>query len=442
MLQTFKNAWKIEELKKKIIFTMVVLVIFRLGCAIPVPFIQPSAISAMIAADSGSMLNYLNMISGGAFANATLFALGVTPYINSSIIITLLTVAIPYLENLSKEGEEGRKKIAKITRYVSVVIAFILSFGYYVVLKRNGALTYTEGMAGTFAAMVIIATFIAGSMLIMWMGEQIDKKGIGNGISLIIFAGIISRLVPSATTLIAMVQAGIAGEIKYLVMAVLIPIFAVLVVAFAVVLNNAERRIPIQYAKRVVGRKMMGGQSTHLPIKVNMSGVMPVIFASSIMSIPGTIKSFFNIEGEFAKKFLSIFDYNGAVYVVGYVLLIIAFNYFYVSMQYNPIEIANNLRKNNGVIPGFRPGKNTQEFIAKVISKLTFIGAMFLVVVAVLPIITGNLTNTGIQLGGTSILIVVGVALEVAQQLEAQMISRHHKGCQSIIPDWKFPYAP
>ena len=428
MLQTFKNAWKIEELKKKIIFTMVVLVIFRLGCAIPVPFIQPSAISAMIAADSGSMLNYLNMISGGAFANATLFALGVTPYINSSIIITLLTVAIPYLENLSKEGEEGRKKIAKITRYVSVVIAFILSFGYYVVLKRNGALTYTEGMAGTFAAMVIIATFIAGSMLIMWMGEQIDKKGIGNGISLIIFAGIISRLVPSATTLIAMVQAGIAGEIKYLVMAVLIPIFAVLVVAFAVVLNNAERRIPIQYAKRVVGRKMMGGQSTHLPIKVNMSGVMPVIFASSIMSIPGTIKSFFNIEGEFAKKFLSIFDYNGAVYVVGYVLLIIAFNYFYVSMQYNPIEIANNLRKNNGVIPGFRPGKMTQDFIAKVLSKLTFIGAMFLVVVAVLPIIIGNITGTNIQLGGTSILIVVGVALEVAQQLESQMVMRHHKG--------------
>ena len=428
MLQTFKNAWKIEELKKKIIFTMVVLVLFRLGCAIPVPFIQPSAISAMIAADSGSMLNYLNMISGGAFANATLFALGVTPYINSSIIITLLTVAIPYLENLSKEGEEGRKKIAKITRYVSVVIAFILSFGYYVVLKRNGALKYTEGMAGTFAALVIIATFIAGSMLIMWMGEQIDKKGIGNGISLIIFAGIISRLVPSATTLIAMVQAGIAGETKYLVMAVLIPIFAVLVVAFAVVLNNAERRIPIQYAKRVVGRKMMGGQSTHLPIKVNMSGVMPVIFASSIMSIPGTIKSFFNIEGEFAKKLLSIFDYNGAVYVVGYVLLIIAFNYFYVSMQYNPIEIANNLRKNNGVIPGFRPGKMTQDFIAKVLSKLTFIGAIFLVVVAVLPIITGNITGTNIQLGGTSILIVVGVALEVAQQLESQMVMRHHKG--------------
>ena len=283
-------------------------------------------------------------------------------------------------------------------------------------------------MTGFFAAAVIITTFVAGSMLIMWMGEQIDKKGIGNGISLIIFTGIISRLVPSATTLIAMAQVGLSGETKYLIMAPLILIFAVLVIAFAVVLNNAERRIPIQYAKRVVGRKMMGGQATHLPIKVNMSGVMPVIFASSIMSIPGTIKSFFNIESEIANKILGIFDYNGIVYVVGYILLIIAFNYFYVSMQYNPVEIANNLRKNNGVIPGFRPGKMTQDFIAKVLSRLTFIGAIFLVVVAVLPIITGNITGTNIQLGGTSILIVVGVALEVAQQLESQMVMRHHRG--------------
>ena len=283
-------------------------------------------------------------------------------------------------------------------------------------------------MTGFFAAAVIITTFVAGSMLIMWMGEQIDKKGIGNGISLIIFTGIISRLVPAATTLIAMVQVGLSGETKYLIMVPLILIFAVLVIAFAVVLNNAERRIPIQYAKRVVGRKMMGGQSTHLPIKVNMSGVMTVIFASSIMSIPGTIKSFFNIESEIANKILGIFDYNGIVYVVGYILLIIAFNSFYVSMQYNPVEIANNLRKNNGVIPGFRPGKMTQDFIAKVLSRLTFIGAIFLVVVAVLPIITGNITGTNIQLGGTSILIIVGVALEIAQQLESQMVMRHHKG--------------
>ena len=428
MLQTFKNAWKIDDLRKKIIFTMIVLVIYRLGCAIAVPFIQPSAIKAMIAADSGNMLGYLNLISGGAFANATLFALGVIPYINSSIIITLLTVAIPYLENLSKEGEEGRKKIAKITRYVAVAIAAVMAIGYYFVLKNNHALTYTEGLSGFFAAVVIIVTFVAGTMLLMWMGEQIDKKGIGNGTSLIIFTGIISRLSSAIYAFVYMIQEAIAGKTINFVLVPLFLVFAVGVIAFAVVLNNAERRIPIQYAKRVVGRKMMGGQSTHLPIKVNMSGVMPVIFASSIMSLPGTIRSFFTIESEFANKLLDVFNYNGFVYAVGYVILIVAFNYFYVSMQYNPIEIANNLRKNNGVIPGFRPGKQTQDFIAKVISKLTFIGALFLVVVAVLPIITGNLTNTGIQLGGTSILIVVGVALEVAQQLEAQMLTRHHKG--------------
>jgi len=428
VLQTFKNAWKIDDLRKKIIYTLIVLVIYRLGCAIAVPFIRPSALSDMIAADNGNMLGYLNLMSGGAFANATLFALGVMPYINSSIIITLLTVAIPYLEQLSKEGEEGRKKIAKITRYVAVLIAFILSVGYYFVLKRENALMYTEGLTGFFAAVVIIATFIAGAMLVMWMGEQIDKKGIGNGVSLIIFTGIISRLSVTATKFIYMIQEAMAGKTINFVLVPLFLVFAVLVIAFAVVLHHAERRIPVQYAKRVVGRKMMGGQNTHLPIKVNMSGVMPVIFASSIMSLPGTIRAFFNIEGEFANKLLDVFNYNGFVYALGYVLLIIMFNYFYVSMQYNPVEIANNLRKNNGVIPGFRPGKNTQDFIAKVISKLTFIGALFLVVVAVLPIITGNLTNTGIQLGGTSILIVVGVALEVAQQLEAQMLTRHHKG--------------
>jgi len=428
VLQTFKNAWKIDDLKQKIIFTLIVLVIYRLGCAIAVPFILPEALKGMISAGDGNMLGYLNMMNGGAFASATLFALGVIPYINSSIIITLLTVAIPYLENLSKEGEEGRKKIAKITRYVAIVISFILAFGYYIILKRNHALSYTEGLAGTFAAVVIIASFVAGSLLLMWMGEQIDKKGIGNGTSLIIFTGIISGLSETITMFVEMIKDAINGETLNFVLVPLFLVFAVLVVAFAVVLNNAERRIPVQYAKRVVGRKMMGGQSTHLPIKVNMSGVMPVIFAGSIMSLPGTIISFFNIESEFAVKLLSVFNYNGFVYALGYLLLIIAFNYFYVTIQYNPVEIANNLRKNNGVIPGFRPGKQTQDFIAKVISKLTFIGAVFLGAVAILPIITGNLTNTGIQMGGTSILIVVGVALEVAQSLESQMIMRHHKG--------------
>ena len=428
MLKTFKNAWKIEDIRKKIIFTAFVLVIYRLGCAIAVPFIQPSALKSMIAAGDGNMLGYLNLISGGAFANATLFALGVIPYINSSIIITLLTVAIPYLENLSKEGEEGRKKIAKITRYVAVVIAFVLAFGYYFVLKNHNALIYTKGAAGFFAAVVIISSFVAGSMLLMWMGEQIDKKGIGNGVSLIIFTGIISRMSVTVSLFVGMFQQAMNGKTLNYILIPLFIIFAIAVIAFAVILNNAERRIPVQYAKRVVGRKMMGGQSTHLPIKVNMSGVMPVIFAGSIMSLPGTIISFFNIKNEIADKILSIFDYNGIVYAIGYVMLIIAFNYFYVTMQYNPVEIANNLRKNNGVIPGFRPGKQTQDFIARVLSKLTFIGAVFLAVVAILPIITGNLTKVGIQLGGTSILIVVGVALEVAQQLESQMVMRHHKG--------------
>ena len=431
MLQTFRNAWKIEDLRKKLIFTAIVLVIYRLGCAIAVPFIQPTALKNMFSVvDSNTFgLGFINMMSGGAFANATLFALGVIPYINASIIITLLTVAIPYLENLSKQGDEGRKKIAKITRYVSIGIAFVLGFGYYSVLKSRSILMYDEGLAGFFTGLVIVITFVAGSLLLMWMGEQIDKKGIGNGVSLIIFTGIISRLSDTAMVYIAMLQDAVQNKntINFLLVPLFL-VFSVLVIAFAVVLNNAERRIPIQYGKQVVGRKMIGGQSSHLPIKVNMSGVMPIIFASALVSIPGTIRSFFTIESAFWNEFLAIFNYNGAVYAVMYIFLIIVFNFFYVTMQYNPLEIANNLRKNNGVIPGFRPGKQTQDFITKVLGKITFIGALFLCVVAILPIIMGNLTNTGIQMGGTSLLIVVGVALETSQQLESQMVARHHKG--------------
>lgn len=431
MLQTFRNAWKIKELRQKLTFTALVLVIYRLGCAIAVPFIQPSALKNMFAAvDSNTFgLGFINMMSGGAFANATLFALGVIPYINASIIITLLTVAIPYLENLSKQGDEGRMKIAKITRYVSVGIAFVLAFGYYTVLKSRGILMYDEGLAGFFAGLVIVVTFIAGSLLLMWLGEQIDKKGIGNGVSLIIFTGIISRLSDTATIFVGMIQDAISSQkTQNFFLIPLFLVFAVAVIAFAVVLNNAERRIPIQYGKQVVGRKIMGGQNTHLPIRVNISGVMPIIFASALVSIPGTIRSFFTIESAFWNEFLAIFNYNGAVYAVMYVFLIIVFNFFYVSMQYNPLEIANNLRKNNGVIPGFRPGKQTQDFISKVLSKITFIGSLFLCVVAILPIVVGNVTGTGIQMGGTSLLIVVGVALETAQRLENQMVTHHHKG--------------
>lgn len=429
MLETFKNAWKIEDLRKKIIFTAIVLILYRLGCAIAVPFIRPSALKSMISAGDGNMLGYLNMISGGAFANATLFALGVIPYINASIIITLLTVAVPYLENLSKEGEEGRRKINKITRYVSIGIGAVLALGYYMVLRNQGALIYTNGLEGFFAGLVIIVTFVAGSLLLMWMGEQIDKKGIGNGVSLIIFTGIVSRLSSTVTIFVNMFNDAVKNQkTQNFFLIPLYLIFAVAVIAFAVVLNNAERRIPVQYAKRVVGRKMMGGQNTYIPIKVNMTGVMPIIFASALVSIPGTIRSFFNVQSELLIKILNVFNYNGFVYAITYLLLIIAFNYFYVTMQYNPVEIANNLRKNNGVIPGFRPGKMTQDFIQKVLGKITFIGAIFLGVVAILPIITGNITGTGIQMGGTSLLIIVGVALETAQMLENEMVMRHHKG--------------
>ena len=429
MLETFKNAWKIEDLRKKIIFTAIVLILYRLGCAIAVPFIRPSALKSMISAGDGNMLGYLNMISGGAFANATLFALGVIPYINASIIITLLTVAVPYLENLSKEGEEGRRKINKITRYVSIGIGAVLALGYYMVIRNQGALIYTNGLEGFFAGLVIIVTFVAGTLLLMWMGEQIDKKGIGNGVSLIIFTGIVSRLSSTVTIFVNMFNDAVKSQkTQNFFLIPLYLIFAVAVIAFAVVLNNAERRIPVQYAKRVVGRKMMGGQNTYIPIKVNMTGVMPIIFASALVSIPGTIRSFFNVQSELLIKILNVFNYNGFVYAVTYLLLIIAFNYFYVTMQYNPVEIANNLRKNNGVIPGFRPGKMTQDFIQRVLSKITFIGAIFLGVVAILPIITGNITGTGIQMGGTSLLIIVGVALETAQMLENEMVMRHHKG--------------
>ena len=429
MLETFKNAWKIEDLRKKIIFTAIVLILYRLGCAIAVPFIRPSALKSMNTAGDGNMLGYLNMISGGAFANATLFALGVIPYINASIIITLLTVAVPYLENLSKEGEEGRRKINKITRYVSIGIGAVLALGYYMVLRNQGALIYTNGLEGFFAGLVIIVTFVAGSLLLMWMGEQIDKKGIGNGVSLIIFTGIVSRLSSTVTIFVNMFNDAVKNQkTQNFFLIPLYLVFAVAVIAFAVVLNNAERRIPVQYAKRVVGRKMMGGQNTYIPIKVNMTGVMPIIFASALVSIPGTIRSFFNVQSELLIKILNVFNYNGFVYAITYLLLIIAFNYFYVTMQYNPVEIANNLRKNNGVIPGFRPGKMTQDFIQKVLGKITFIGAIFLGVVAILPIVTGNITGTGIQMGGTSLLIIVGVALETAQMLENEMVMRHHKG--------------
>ena len=436
MFETFRNAWKIEDLRKKLLYTLLVIVIFRLGCAIPVPFIAPEALQGWVAGQSGSMLGYIDMLTGGSFSRATLFALSVTPYINASIIIQLLTVAIPALERLSKEGEDGRKKLTRITRYTGAGIALALGIGYYFLLRGQGALVYGSGaqmFAQVFSAIVVILAFTAGSLLIQWLGEQIDVKGIGNGISILIFAGIVSRWTSIFTTIKTWLGFAAGGEVKYYF---LIPVFVVLaisVIVFIVILNAAERRIPVQYAKRVVGRKMYGGHSTHIPIKVNMSGVMPVIFASALASIPGTIGGFFpNLYNPdlhpFAAPFLGMFSTNGWVYAAIYLLLIIAFNYFYVAMQYNPVEIANNLRNNNGTIPGYRPGKPTSDFITKVLGKITFIGALFLGVVAVMPIVLGNVTGENISLGGTSLLIVVGVALDTSRSLESYMLMRHHKG--------------
>ena len=428
MFDTFRNAWKIPELRKKLLFTLLVIVIFRIGCVITVPYINPEALQ-LFAGGTGNMLDYLNMMSGGALSQCAIFALGVTPYINASIIIQLLTVAIPALERLSKEGEEGRRKLTRITRYTGAGIALVMSVGYYLVLRSyTGVLAYTTGWEGIFSAVVIVFSFTGGAQLLTWMGEQIDFKGIGNGISLLIFAGIVSRWGNVITTARTMITNAMNGEIKYFILIPVIVILALAAIVFVVILTNSERRIPVQYAKRVVGRKMYGGQSSHIPLKVNMSGVMPIIFASALLSIPGTIASFIQTDSPIWQGFFSVFNYNSLLYAVLYLLLILAFNYFYVAIQYNPVEIANNLRKNNGTIPGIRPGKPTSDFITKCLSKITFVGAIFLGIIAVMPIILGNVAGMNIQLGGTSLLIVVGVALDTGRSMESYMLMRHHKG--------------
>ncbi|MBE5038084.1 preprotein translocase subunit SecY [Subdoligranulum sp. DSM 109015] len=427
MFETFRNAWKIDDLRKRLLFTLLILVLFRLGSAIPVPNITADALDSMF--EVGSMLNYLNMMSGGNLSNCTIFALGVQPYINATIIVQLLTVAIPYLENLAKEGEQGRRKLNRINNYVGAGIALVLSIGYYFVIRRMGALKYTDGFSGIFSAIVIVLCFTAGAQLVTWMGNQIDQKGIGNGISLLIFAGIVSRWSDVLASVQSMLTLAASGQSQYYIYLPVIVILALVAVVFVVILTNAERRIPVQYAKRVVGRKMYGGQNSYIPIKVNMSGVMPIIFASTLCGIPSLIGGFLPLEeGSFWYVFFHTFNYTSWVYIVVYLLLIIAFNYFYVAIQYNPVDIANQLRKNNGTIPGIRPGKPTSDFIVKTLNKITLIGALFLAIVAVLPIVLGNVTGVSIQLGGTSLLIVVGVALDTGRSLEGYMTSRHHKG--------------
>lgn len=433
MFNTIRNAWRIPDLRKKLLYTLLIIIVFRFGSVIPAPFLDAAALSELMAnAGQNSALGYINMLTGGAFSYASLFAMGITPYINSSIIMQLLTIAIPPLEHLAKEGEEGRKKIATITRYVTVVLGLIQGVAYYFYLRTNGIVAYTDGFAGVFVAVVIVLTFTAGTALIMWMGEQINEKGVGNGISIILFAGIVARLPVTFGTVWQYMQLGMesaATSGQYLVLAPLFIVLFLIVIWVIVFMNESERRIPVQYAKKVVGRKMYGGQSTFLPVKVAMSGVMPVIFASSILFIPQFIQFFWNPSGGFGKAVLDAFSQTGWLYIVLYFLLIVMFAYFYMSIQYNPLEMANNLRQNNGTIPGIRPGKPTADFIAKILSKVTLIGALFLAFVALIPIIYTNVTGMyGLSLGGTSIIIIVGVALETVKQLESQMMLRHYKG--------------
>ena len=432
MFNTLKNAWKIPDLRKKLLFTLLIIIAFRFGSVVPVPFLDASALSEIMASANETALGYVNMLTGGAFANATLFAMGITPYINSSIIIQLLTVAIPPLERMAEEGEEGRRKIAAITRYVTVALGLIQGTAYYFFLKNSGVTLYNEGFSAVFSAVIIILAFTAGTALIMWMGEQINQKGVGNGISIILFAGIVARLPVTVGQVWSYFSAAMQSPESYSQYFIFAPLFVILFLAVIwviVFMNDSERRIPVQYAKKVVGRKVYGGQSTFLPIKVTMSGVMPVIFASAILSIPSTIRMFITNPSGFWEGFFNAFSTSGWLYSVLYLLLIIMFAYFYMTIQYNPIEMANNLRTNNGTIPGIRPGRPTAEFISKILSKVTLIGAIFLAVVAILPIIYGNLTGMhGLTMGGTSVIIMVGVALETVKQIESQMMMRHYKG--------------
>ena len=430
LFETIRNGWKLVDLRKKIFFTVMMIILFRIGSFIPAPFIDAQALAASFsttAQDTATTLfSYLSLLTGGALEYGAIFAMGVTPYINSSIIMQLLTVAIPALERISKEGEEGRKKIAKYTRFCTVILALLQGTAYYFYMRNYKFLVYgseAAWWAEIFSAVVIILCFTAGSALIMWMGEQIDEKGIGNGISIILFAGIISRGPAAFASLYSQIIQG-----KWIAVAVICVLF-LLIVAFVVFMTAAERRIPVQYAKKVVGRKMYGGQNTHLPIQVNMAGVLPIIFASSILSIPSTILAFMgNAKESWFTKILGLFSYDQSFYVVLYLLLIVFFAYFYVTIQYNPVEMANNLRKNSGVIPGIRPGRPTSDFISKVISKITLVGAIFLGVMAVLPIIAGYFGNINVSLGGTSILILVGVALDTVKSIESQMMMRYYKG--------------
>ena len=425
MIQTIRKAWGVPELRKKIVFTLLILLIFRIGNAIPVPYINTTLLGNYLDSMSGTVLGLYNVMSGGAFAEATVFALGVQPYINSSIIIQLLTIAIPALERLARDGgEAGKKKIASITRYATVAIALLQGFGYYMICKNYNILE----QQGIWPALVIIVSFVAGSSFVMWLGEQVNEFGVGNGISIILFAGILSRMPNMVTMAASYIRT--KGSIGYLWIALLI-VGMLAMVVLIVHVNEAERRIPVQYAKRQVGRKMYGGQASTLPMKVNMSGVLPIIFAQSIASLPITVWTFIGMpkEGTVSYSIYNAIDTKSVIYMVVYFIMIIGFSYFYSSIQFNPVEIANNLKKQGGFIPGFRPGQPTVQFIQKVLNRITMFGAIYLGIVAICPLIVGKIIgNSSLAIGGTSVIIVVGVALETVKALENQMLMRQYKG--------------
>lgn len=432
MISTFINAWKIADLRKKMLFTALIVLIFRIGAAIPVPFTNIT--DGITPEGSESFMNYLNMMTGEAFNYGTIFAMGVTPYINSSIIIQLLSVAIPALEKLSKEGEEGRKKMATITRYTTIALALMQSTAYFIYLRAKNFVVMDAsgqlftGISAVLQGLVVILVLTAGSAFIMWLGEQVNDKGIGNGISIILFAGIVARI----PTLCVQMYGYLEMDEAYYALVPIVVVLLLAMIAYIVWMDNAERRIPVQYAKRVVGRKMYGGQATHIPLKVNQAGVIPVIFAMAFLQFPLTITYFMNAQGSAAQwieKWLSPTGSPGVwVYAVFNVILIIFFTYFYTSVTFNPVEVAQNMKANGGFIPGIRPGKATIEYLNRVMTRITFVGALFLAAVAVLPTIVSQLGGLNFHFGGTSLLIAVGVALDTMKQLENQMVMRNYSG--------------
>ena len=425
MFKTFANAWKLTDLRKKILFTFLIIVLYRVGVAIPIPYLNPAMLGEIAKMAEGSIFQYLNILSGNAFSQATLFALGVSPYITSSIVMQLLTIAIPALERLAKEGQDGQKVINKITRYVTVGLGLITAFGYYMLLRNQGMLTDN----GVFAAIVMITCYCAGSSLVMWLAERVNDHGIGNGVSMILLANIVAGLPSMVSTFWAHL---VSGKISGIIIAIASLIIGLGMVVFVVFMNESERRLPIQYAKKVVGRKMYGGQSSNLPLKLTMTGVMPIIFANSIVTIPATIKMFLNVpEKGFWAGFFGLFEATSWVYVVLTLLLIVAFAYFYTAISFNPIEISNNLKKNGGFIPGIRPGKPTAEYITRILNRITLIGAICLGIIAVVPMVANIIVggNLGaLAFSGNSIIIVVGVLLETTREIESQLSTHHYKG--------------